>query len=67
MADTDSFVSRSSRYFSESVDELKKVSSPTRAETIQATVVTLFLVVLVSGVVALMDLAFGQLMKTLLG
>jgi preprotein translocase SecE subunit len=59
-------VQRSSRYFAESVEELKKVSSPTRQETVQATIVTTFIVVLVATVVALMDVIFGQIMRAVL-
>lgn len=55
-----------SQYFSDSVDELKKVSAPTRPEAMQATVVTVFIVVFIGVLVALMDLVFGKLMASML-
>ena len=46
--------------------ELKKVSRPTRQEAMQATMVTIVMVAVVSGTLALFDVIFGQLMKVLL-
>lgn len=66
MSNGESIVARTSRYFSESVDELKKVSSPTRQETTQATVVTIFLIMFVAIVVALLDVLFGRVMSAIL-
>ncbi len=66
MAENESVVGRGRRYFSESVEELKKVSSPTKQETMQATLVTTVIVVFIATVVALLDLVFGQLMGAIL-
>ena len=55
-------VSNASDYFSESVDELKKVSTPTRQETMQATMATLVLLVVVAVSLFILDLIFGQIM-----
>ena len=60
------FIQKSRQYLVDSVDELRKVSAPTRQEAIQATVVTTFIVVLVAVVIALMDLVFGQIMSAVL-
>ena len=59
-------VSRGMEFFSDSVEELKKVTAPTKQETIQATVVTLFIIVFVSLCLFLLDVVFNQLMKALL-
>ncbi|RMG40163.1 MAG: preprotein translocase subunit SecE [Candidatus Dadabacteria bacterium] len=50
-----------SEFFSESVDELKKVSTPTRQETIQATMVTLLIMVVVSLSLLIMDWIFSNI------
>jgi preprotein translocase SecE subunit len=47
-------------------EELRKVSSPTRQEATQATIVTLVMVGVVSCALALFDLAFRQLMIAIL-
>ena len=57
---------RSKQYVSEAWDELKKVTYPTRQETVQAGIVTLVLIVSVAVVASLFDLVFGQLMKAIL-
>ena len=54
------------KFFNETVDELKKISPPTRAEAMQATIVTIFILVFISAVVALMDLVFGRIMGALI-
>lgn len=53
-------------FLSESVDELKKVTTPTRAETIQATIVTLVIMFFVAICLFIMDWLFNGLTKTLL-
>ena len=60
-------IARASQYLSDSVDELKKVSSPTRQETIQATIVTVLIIVFLAVTISLMDLVFQQLMKAVIG
>jgi len=61
-----SSIMRSMRFFAECRDELKKVVKPTRQETIQATTVTLFIIILVSFILALFDLIFDRLMMAVL-
>jgi preprotein translocase SecE subunit len=52
-------------YLSECVEELRRISTPTRQETTQATVVTLFIMFFVSLCLFLLDLVFSQLMLAL--
>ena len=54
-------------FLSESVAELKKVTFPTRQQTIQATLITVFLVMVISLALFLLDVIFGQLMRAILG
>lgn len=61
-----SSLKRASQYFTDSVEELKKVSAPTRQETWQATIVTILIISFVALVVACMDLIFGQALSALL-
>ena len=53
-------------FFSESIEELKKVSTPTRQETIQATLVTIFIMVFVSLVLFAMDALFSTIMSVVI-
>jgi len=46
--------------------ELKKVTFPTRQETIQATIVVLVMMVLVATYLGLLDLVFNKLMRAFL-
>lgn len=46
--------------------ELDKVTRPTRQETTQATLVTLFIVAFVAGALALMDVLFSSVMSAVL-
>lgn len=62
---TESLHTRASRFLSESVEELKKVSKPTRQETIQATVVALVIMITVSICLFLLDLVFGRVMEAI--
>jgi preprotein translocase SecE subunit len=62
-----SIVKDSTQYIRDSIDELKKVHSPTRAETIQATVVTFVIMVVVSVVLFLLDLLFGRTLLAIIG
>lgn len=70
MSKTDSnsggFISQTQNYFSECVEEFKKVARPTPAEARQATLVTVALVVFVALTIALFDLIFVQLMKAVI-
>ncbi len=54
-------------FLNESVAELKKVSIPTRAETIQATLVTLVIMTFVAVCLMVLDLIFRTLMDAVLG
>ena len=49
-------------FVSESMEEMKKVSAPTRQETIQASIVTIFIVCFVSGCLFLLDIIFNWVM-----
>jgi len=62
-----SIVGRGSSYISDSIAELKKVVFPTRQETIQATIVTVLIVIFVSICLFLLDVVFNQLMSTVVG
>jgi preprotein translocase SecE subunit len=53
-------------FLSESVAELKKVTFPTRQQTIQAALVTVFIVMFVSLTLFILDIIFGQLMRAIL-
>lgn len=53
-------------FFHESIAELKKVHSPTKAETIQATLVTLFIMFFVAVTLFFLDMIFKGLMHALL-
>lgn len=50
-------------YFSESWDELKKVHTPTRQETIRNTMVVLFIILIVSVCLFLVDMFFSWFMS----
>jgi preprotein translocase SecE subunit len=65
-AEEGSIFERGSRYLSESVQELKKVSKPTRQETIQATMVAVFIVLFVSVCLFLVDIVFNRIMTAVL-
>lgn len=52
-------------FFRESIDELKKVTTPTRAETIQATLVTMVIIVFLSICLAIIDAVFNWVMGNL--
>lgn len=65
MEEGQSAVKRVTQYFTDSVEELKKVSAPTKQETWQATVVTVLIIGFVALVVALLDMIFGGMMSQL--
>ena len=66
LAHPGSVATRGFGFFSESFDELKKISTPTRQETIQATVVTLFIMVFVALVLFAMDVVFSTIMSSVI-
>jgi preprotein translocase subunit SecE len=59
-------VLRKKGYLTESIAELKKVSFPTREETIRTSIWTVVFVLFFSLVLAVFDLSFQYLMKVLL-
>lgn len=61
-----SVLSRGRGYFSESVEELKKVQTPTRQEAMRLTGVVLLIIVFISLCLFVMDLACNWLMGKLL-
>lgn len=58
-----SVIAKSRGYLSDSIAELKKVSYPTRQQTIQATLVTLVIVFFVAICLFLLDLVFAKVME----
>jgi preprotein translocase subunit SecE len=61
-----SVVTNSLSYFADSVAELKRVSFPTRAETTQATIATLVIILFVSVCLFVLDILFGRVMGAIL-
>ena len=59
-------VARSVDFATESWDELKKVHPPTKQETIQVTILVVFLVVLFGAFLGLTDKIGGEVMKNVL-
>lgn len=59
-------VARTVGFFRDSVDELKKVTHPTRQETTQATIVTLLIMFFVSICLFLFDWICTQIMNFVL-
>ena len=59
-------VTRGKRFLSESVEELKKVSFPTRQETMQATFVTILIVVFMAFCLFVLDQIFHTLMGAII-
>lgn len=53
-------------FFSESVDELKKVTTPTRQETIQTTLVAVVIIAFVGICLLVLDFVFNRVMTALL-
>lgn len=66
-APSSSVVSRGAGYFSESIEELKKVQTPTRQETMRLTLVVLMIIVFISMCLFVMDLTFNWLMGKMIG
>lgn len=65
-AESESTIGKSRRYFAESVEELRKVTRPTRQETVQATLVTVIIMLFVSVCLFILDLVFNGLMTAIL-
>lgn len=66
-AATPGLISRGVAYLSESVNELKKVQSPTRQETARLTGVVVLIIVFISMCLFVMDLAFNWIMTKMIG
>jgi preprotein translocase SecE subunit len=66
-AQAGSFVSRGANYVTESIEELKKVQSPTRQETLRLTGVVVLIIVFISMCLFVMDLTFNWLMGKMIG
>jgi preprotein translocase subunit SecE len=60
-------VSRGANYVTESIEELKKVQSPTRQETLRLTGVVVLIIVFISMCLFVMDLTFNWLMGKMIG
>ena len=56
----------SNGFFAESIEELRKVTTPTRQEATQATMVTLVIVVFVAFCLFFMDLIFSKVTEALM-
>ena len=54
-------------YVADSIDELKKVQSPTRQEAMRMTGVVLLIIIFISMCLFVMDLAFNWLMVKMIG
>jgi len=65
-ATSESVISRAKGYVSESVDELKKVHSPTRQEAMKLTGVVVLIIAFISLCLFVMDLSFNWLMGKML-
>jgi preprotein translocase SecE subunit len=63
---SESIVSRTKGYVSESIDELQKVHSPTRQEAMKMTGVVLLIIAFISLCLFVMDLSFNWLMGKML-
>jgi preprotein translocase SecE subunit len=65
-AASESIVSRTKGYVADSIDELKKVHSPTRQEAMKLTGVVLLIIAFISLCLFVMDLSFNWLMGKML-
>ena len=59
-------IGQGTSFLSESVAELKKVTFPTRQQTFQAAIVTIFIVMFVALTLFILDIIFGQVMRAIL-
>ena len=64
---SESFVARSQGYIRDSLDELKKVHSPTRQEAMRLTWVVLMIIVFISLCLFVVDLFFNWAMTKMIG
>lgn len=60
-----SIFTRGTRYIGESVDELKKISTPTRQETMQATLATIAIIVFFALCLLVFDFLCNWVMSLL--
>lgn len=61
-----SWIQAGPQFISEAVSELKKVHTPSITETVQATIVTLIIMSVVSVLLFLLDFTFGSILASLL-
>ncbi|MCB9029795.1 MAG: preprotein translocase subunit SecE [Deltaproteobacteria bacterium] len=59
-------ISQGVSFTKESWTELKKVSYPTKQETIQATFVVIVMMLLIAAYLGLLDLVFNELMQSIM-
>lgn len=65
-SESTSWVKQGSEFVSESMEELKRISTPTKAETIQATLVTIVIMSFVALALFVMDMLFSAVMKSII-
>jgi len=61
-ASKESILTKGTTYLSESVEELKKIHTPTRQETVRLTWVVLIIVLFISLCLFVLDLVFNWIM-----
>lgn len=66
MVNVTGFVQNSSKFFREAKEELKKVTFPTRAETVGSTLVVLVLTIAIGIYLGFSDWALAKIVKMLL-
>ncbi|MDC0357448.1 preprotein translocase subunit SecE [Oligoflexia bacterium] len=65
-AENQSMISKGKGFLSDSVTEIKKVTTPTKQETTQATLVTVVIILFVAFCLCILDLVFNNLMGAVL-
>ena len=65
-AESQSLIGKGQEFLSDSVAEIKKVTTPTKQETTQATLVTIVIILFVALCLCLLDLVFNNLMGAVL-
>jgi preprotein translocase subunit SecE len=59
--------SKTKQFLNEAIIELKKVTWPSRKETLGATAVVIILVIILSGFLGIVDLSLSRLVKYIMG
>jgi len=65
-SESGNIVTQTRNYFVGSVEELKKISKPTRQEATQFTIIAVFIICFIAVCLMLIDLIFRQIMSALL-